>query len=422
MGMQGGGICTSMLLSLSNNSKSISSELDDLITLKLIKKKLKNFLFSLIEHYVFFKSLFSWRNLEKCGRIIIFCQDNLGDALFTTSAIRSLRRAYADVKIDLVADEYNIEIYKNNPYLDKIYIWNRKFILKRDLGYLLRKRKEIKKGNYNIALFFEISPQICNFQAVVSALAGIKKRIGLNPMSEVKYLTHVVKLQEEKYWPEVYGDIIGILGVELDAAAMDINISNMHQMKVEQLLSQLGIDYTKEKLIVIHTGAMNYGIRKNWGDIKFIHLIRKINNSGKYTFLLTGTDKDSERINKILPLEGISIFNIAGKLTIQGTAALLRMCILLITGDTLLLHLGVITKIPIVAIFGPTNFRRMIPTTSKKIKVVRKALPCSPCHKSNRKRTSKTEGWNFCSYSNREQCLDELSVDEVFSACEDILN
>lgn len=387
----------------------------------MIKNSIKNIVFRIIEYYVYFKKLIPFAKVNKWQKIIIFCQDNLGDALFTTPAIRALRLENKNAIIDLVADQRNLEIYLDNPHVNKIYVWNRRLSYKKDLRYLLTKAKEIRKCDYDLALFFEIEPTICNFQALVSAFAGIKIRIGVNPLGEVHYLSKIVPLYEKKYLPEVYGDIIKTIGATFEDSTMEIFPSKRNETEVKQLLYEIGVNPENEKIIVVHTGAMYYGLRKNWGDEKFIKLIKRLDGVGNFTFLLTGSQDEKERIDKLIPQEMIRIINIAGKLSIKGTLLLTKLCQLLITCDTMILHLGVINNASVAAIFGPTNPIKILPKDKKNIRIIQKNLGCVPCVVSNAKRRHKNEGWNFCTNPHKSQCLNDLSVEEVFLVCKEML-
>lgn len=387
----------------------------NILQINLIKKSI----YRILEKYASLITQMQKSNLREWHRVIIFCQSNLGDALFTTPAIRALRQQKPNAQIDLVADVYNSEIYERNPNLDHMMIWDRRLNRKRDFGYLIAKIKEIRFGSYDVAVFLELAPDNYMFQSLVALLAGIKERIGIDPVGMSKFLNKIVSIKEEVYWPIVYGDIVQYIGDSLNGTEMDIFPSKEDQCEVDDLLGELGIKPELETIIAVQTGAMNYGVRKNWGDEKFKELIKRVDREyGPLTFLLTGAKHESERINKILGGARSRGFNISGKLSFRAHAPLLRYCDLLVTNDTAILHLGIINKMPIVAIFGPTGPQKIVPEQYPMIKIVRKELSCSPCYKTNRNCLS----WYKCINPIREKCLNDISVDDVVSASSHFLN
>ena len=90
--------------------------------------------------------------------------------------------------------------------------------------------------------------------------------------------------------------------------------------------------------------------------------------------------------------------------TLEEFVALCERASLFVGGDTGPLQIAAAMGIPIVAIFGPTSSARNGPTNKEDI-VVEHSLPCRPCMK--RKRCP-LEHWN---------CMEEISVEEVYKAC-----
>ena len=60
--------------------------------------------------------------------------------------------------------------------------------------------------------------------------------------------------------------------------------------------------------------------------------------------------------------------------------ALLSLSSFLVTNDSGPMHIGAALGVPLVAIFGPTDWRRTSPWTSL-AKVVRVEIDCSPCRR-----------------------------------------
>jgi len=92
---------------------------------------------------------------------------------------------------------------------------------------------------------------------------------------------------------------------------------------------------------------------------------------------------------------------------------LLRYCSLLITNDSLPLHLGLSLKIPVIALFGPTNAKALTPSNYEKLIAIQSTLECSPCYWKER--------FPGCKKYSGPKCMNAISVSDVLSATKKIL-
>jgi ADP-heptose:LPS heptosyltransferase len=90
--------------------------------------------------------------------------------------------------------------------------------------------------------------------------------------------------------------------------------------------------------------------------------------------------------------------------TLEEFVALCEGASLFVGGDTGPLHIAASMGVPIVALFGPTSSARNGPLNQEDI-VVERPLPCRPCMKRDQ---CPLEHWN---------CMEEISVEEVYAAC-----
>jgi heptosyltransferase-2 len=72
--------------------------------------------------------------------------------------------------------------------------------------------------------------------------------------------------------------------------------------------------------------------------------------------------------------------NLAGRTTVRELMALLASCSFLVTNDSGPMHIGAALGVPLVAIFGPTDWRKTSPWT-KRARIVHVDVDCSPCNR-----------------------------------------
>ena len=98
--------------------------------------------------------------------------------------------------------------------------------------------------------------------------------------------------------------------------------------------------------------------------------------------------------------------DLAGKLTLMESAALLKKCDLLVTNDSAPMHFAVGVDTPVVAIFGATAPKYGFYPYDKDDIVVERELPCRPCA---------IHGGTKCPIGTFE-CMLDISAEEVYSA------
>ena len=95
------------------------------------------------------------------------------------------------------------------------------------------------------------------------------------------------------------------------------------------------------------------------------------------------------------------VLNLAGKLKLTESLAVLERAQALVSGDTGLLHWADSLEIPTIALLGPTAFGR---TWSPTTLILERSLPCRPCTKDGRGR---------CTESVYKRCLVDIAPFEV---------
>ena len=103
--------------------------------------------------------------------------------------------------------------------------------------------------------------------------------------------------------------------------------------------------------------------------------------------------------------------NLAGKLTVAETAAVLSVCKRVVSNDTLILHLAEAMGVPTVGLFGPTDPAHYRPLGARSTYIWGgEKLVCSPCHR---------DGY-FPPCRFRHRCMTGLSVESVFQKVEEL--
>ena len=342
--------------------------------------------------------------------IIILPLYGIGDVLMTTPALKILKERHNDWNVTCLCMFRNTyDILNNNPHIDSLIYF----------PFLESNKAEALKFIFSLRGRFDCSinfyPSNRRQYNILAYLVGARKRIGH------RYL-HRDLLEYNFLKNRTVVEDIRLHNVEENVKLLeflDIKPGNVPQMEMYLTQEEVkkGRDFFRENARVkigIHAGtsAFKGHANRRWPKEHFVELRDSLD---RYDFFLFG-GKDDEEANNFI-FENIKdkeqIFHVKG-LTIREVAAVIKGLDLFVSNDSGLMHLAASVKVPVVAIFGPTNpdFVRPWGTQHENIRL---DLDCSPCfYYSSRPLKCKTGG-TF-------RCLGDISVNTVNHAIIDLIS
>jgi lipopolysaccharide heptosyltransferase II len=348
-------------------------------------------------------------------RFLIVNPFGIGDVLFTTPVIKSIRKHYPDAFIGYWCNERTEPILRNNPYIDKIFALSRGDLknisrISRWLGIkrFLRLLSDIKKEHFEICLDFSLDYRY----SLIAKILKIKKRIGLNYKNRGKFLTDKLDISgyETKHVVEYYTDLLKFLSITAMDKTLDLFLAKEDMLKASHVLGELGI-LQNDIVIGIAPGAgLSWGKDagfKHWLPERFAQVADRLIEALKAKIIIFGDSLEHAIANKIITSMKNKAIDLVGKTTLTELASILDNLNLLICNDGGSLHIAKALKLKTVSIFGPVNEKVYgpYPLTDKDI-VIKKELICRPCYKNFR----------FKGCVNNRKCLEDISVDAVYTA------
>jgi heptosyltransferase-2 len=158
-------------------------------------------------------------------------------------------------------------------------------------------------------------------------------------------------------------------------------------------------------VVGLNAGA-TYGEAKCWPQERFASLARLLRDRLGAAILAVGGAAERERAGAVCAPLGPDGINVAGETTVAQLAALAARCAVFVSNDTGPMHLAAAVGTPVVALFGPTSFRRTGPWGPTH-RIVCAPVPCSPCY---RRECDRGEG-----------CMAAIPVERVREAVEQLL-
>jgi heptosyltransferase-2 len=196
---------------------------------------------------------------------------------------------------------------------------------------------------------------------------------------------------------------------------LDFFPTDEERLFAQQWIKEKGME--GRMLIGMHPGASsfkNHG-RKRWAGASFAALIGMLSTEFKesVTLLFGGAEEAdlkstvaaSVRDRKsVLPVESLSL---------RQSAVLMMSCSLFISNDSGLMHMAAAARVPVVAIFGPTNPVWVRPWGVRH-RVIRTGISCRPCFRYSPKPM-------HCDANRDFVCMREITAEQVYKACLDLL-
>lgn len=320
----------------------------------------------------------------------------VGDAVMTLPAMMAIRETYPQAQIVVVANPLVAQLLENHPACDEIIVFNKRTEHAGILG-MLKFASALRRQKFDCAILFQYAFEA----ALMSFLAGIPRRVGFTTDGRRFLLTHPVPFGEGEKTSHQTDAFLRIVnyydigaGSKVQALAL---LENERQWAKEQL--------PEGPVAVINPGAA-YGAAKRWYPERFAEVADLLAKEYGMTAVLTGGPGEVEIGEDIASAMQAPVLNLIGKTSVRQMMSLIDAASLMITNDSGPMHVAAAFKVPIVAIFGPTNHTTTSPFTDD-YRIVRNNVECSPCM------------LRECPIDHR--CMDRVTVDDVMKAVRSFL-
>ena len=284
---------------------------------------------------------------------------SLGDVLRTTPILEALKDKYKNSQIVFLTDNKAKELVENNPYIDKLILWD-EFV-----GFLLLREK------FDIVINLEKHPGICALADMIDAWQKFGFRLGNNfEISEyednVSFIDYINNKENKKdYWQKI---LIEHLGIEWKGQKYS-----------------LGYKPTTKEIFDV---GLNYQVGSKWPT--------KAMSKYKWDKL------HSELVNL-----GYKVDWQRGLKNLYEYIDWINSCKVIITQDSLGLHLAMALNKKVIGLFGPTGYEEIYPYGDVKFLTPKVKCDIMPCYSP------------VC--SNDKFCMDEFEIEEIVSITKEFL-
>lgn len=332
-------------------------------------------------------------------KIIVRAPNWIGDSILALSAIDSLSKNFPKAQIWIAAKEWVKDLFTFHDFINGVIPLS----VSNDFKSLKNSAKKIKKSHFNIGVLLTNSFS----SAFLFYLAKIPQRWGYSRDGRGILLTKGVALKKHKHSSHqvnYYLDLISGLGLKTYPPQISLPLNQKEKEKAKETLRSLNITL-KRPLIILSPGA-SYGPAKRWPVASYAKLANSLQERKKADILIIGSQDEIKLAESIASFMDKIPVNLAGNTSLRLLAGLISHASLFITNDSGPMHIANALKIPITAIFGPTDPSLTGPF-QEPATIIRKDVPCWPC------------SYRECPFDHR--CMTSIDPEEVFQACQKFL-
>ncbi len=348
-------------------------------------------------------------------RILAINFGGIGDEILFFPVIQGLRETYPNSRITMLVEPRCAGIGAFNPAIDEVLTFDIKG--KPGPADLMALVGELRKRKFDLAISSGGSALV----PVLLWLTGARYRAGYGASKTARLLTYKAPLNKQQYAAEMYYDLIREW-VPSPNRLPQVAIAPSDRQWAKDFMAEAGVQ-PGESVVMLHPGCSRLsvlkGFIKSWEPSKWAELARRLAADGVRVLIAGGPD-DEETLSAIraqlatqpeAPEAGAAMIDAAGKTKGLGhLAALIEQASVLVAVDSAPMHLGVAVGKPTVALFGPTDPKKLLPDGTIHQAVHVSGLECRPCLWDRRQTTCEAL-----------TCLKDLSVDMVEQAVRRVL-
>jgi lipopolysaccharide heptosyltransferase II len=340
---------------------------------------------------------------ETIKRILVRGPNWLGDAVMCEPALRGLRRLFPDAQIALLVKPAVADLFAGHPALTRVLTYDSRG-RHAGLSGKWALSGQLRRQGFDLAVLFQNAFEA----AFLTFLAGVPRRYGYATDGRSLLLSDPVAVPDRRtlvHQVRYYWDLLRPLGLTGDPPTPELVVFPEEEQAMAGRFAQGGLIAT-DVVVGINPGS-TYGEAKRWLPERFAEvterLCRTICESREQQvsvviFGAKGEERLGHEIAARLPSRSLVL---SGATTIRELMAAVKRCAMLLTNDTGPMHIASAFQVPVVAIFGPTDWRTTSPFGSAHA-IVRQPVDCAPCL------------LRECPIDHR--CMTRVSVDQVYEA------
>lgn len=325
-------------------------------------------------------------------KIVVHVPNWIGDSILALPSLESVSMNFPEDQVWVAAKDWVKDLYFACDFVEGTI----PLPSKTTLTSLHHSAQTLKASRFDIGILLPNSFS----SALLFYLANIPQRWGYKKDGRGFLLTRGVALPENNlHQAWYYLDLLSRLGLRSNVKEIKFPLTEDERRRAQEYLRTLNVDM-KKPIIFLHPGAA-YGPSKRWPVQKYALLADLFYERDQATIFIIGSLDEVETAESLSSAMAVEPINLAGKTSLRLLAGLISQASLFISNDSGPMHMANALKVPVVALFGPSDPHQTRPF-QKPFTIIKKNVPCWPC------------SYRVCPYDHR--CMMNIEPEEVYEA------
>jgi ADP-heptose:LPS heptosyltransferase len=282
-------------------------------------------------------------------QLLIVKLDAMGDVLRSTALLPPLAEAHPRAAITWITRRESVPLLQRNPYLSEVVELGPEAVVH------LQTRTFDRVINLDAS---KISAALATAaQSIRKDGFVLNKRGYVEPTNAAarSWLEAGLFDDLKRQGTATYQDrMAAILGLEGRPHRYVLELASDERRRATLHLQSIGLDL-RRPVIGLNTGAGGRWPLKQWREDGYVELVERLGRDTQAQFLLLGGPSEEERNERLKARSSVRLFDPGCTNTVRHFAALVDHCDVVITGDTLAMHIALALSKRTVVLFGPTS-------------------------------------------------------------------
>jgi len=332
--------------------------------------------------------------------IIVHLPNWLGDTVLATPFLHALHDVFPSAHITLVGRQWVTDILSHFPGMDEILTLEGrgKYSSTLHLVRLLHERRPdsgfLLTNSFRTALAFYAG----NVRERIGYATNFRRLLLTRPIAQT---SNIIQSPMVEYYLNLLSPFTDL---SLHRRVLKLYPDESERGEVRRLLLENGWD-GERRLVGVNPFAFQWET-KRWLTERFADVTRILTEKHGVRCVFVSVARDRPFFERIKQMCRCDVIDLVGKVSLKILPAVMGHYSLFVTNDSGLMHVAAAMNVPIVAIFGSTDWRRTAPC-SDRVTLIRKPQDHPPCMSPRCRRSF--------------QCMEEVTVDDVLTAAEKYL-
>lgn len=344
-------------------------------------------------------------NILNICSILVVKLDHIGDMILATPVFKSIKEKFPQCILGVLCSSQGSIVIKNNPYIDKIHIYNSDMFDRKGENNIQSKTRdfinilEIRKQEYDICI--GLREDLNNI--VIQNMLGAKYNISFFSDSIYKgIMESEIVCNSGMHVAKRNYKLLELLNIVRPMYITPELFPDSSDRKwVDNFLNKNNV-LNDNILIGISPGGgwyLNWWPWENYAELcNKLHAYNK-----KIKVIIVGGNGEKKITSNIRDKCRIEFIDAVGLTTLQQLGALYERMKFVICNDGGTMHVATSVGVPVIAMFGPSP-ERFYPLGQNN-QIINKKFPCSPCPQFEKGKLPRCQD---------NRCMKAIKVDEIY--------